>query len=353
MKYHVVYEEGTVNYFGSNVSKHKFYNNDVDFLLNQPNTNIVTWELNDLELTKHFVDLHRQRMLSVIEAGPHNYFEYIYDVYRSLDEKSMLESRVEMNTIIDRINTNYNGYYWFTLPEELKLNTQDINDTRIKNLNELHDHFETRMAELNKQTSFSHEDRDRKEIVWNDLQAINLLVHFNERNVANDSNMANRQTYFTSLKFEPPYDTKQHAILVNEDYKDFTMVRGYGALTLDFGTVGKDLFTCSVTDDIELVHKNMVSQQTELNPWVQFDWFSCTEAEWQEQMELYNAWINENKVGDYLELANPMYTPGRHQLGECISHSFVHPEEFVQTIIKQTPKINSFFITDDNNKTIL
>ena len=31
MKYHVVYEEGTVNYFGSNVSKHKFYNNDVDF----------------------------------------------------------------------------------------------------------------------------------------------------------------------------------------------------------------------------------------------------------------------------------------------------------------------------------
>ena len=34
---------------------------------------------------------------------------------------------------------------------------------------------------------------------------------------------------------------------------------------LDFGTVGKDLLTCSVTDDIELVHKNMVSQQIELN----------------------------------------------------------------------------------------
>ena len=68
---------------------------------------------------------------------------------------------------------------------------------------------------------------------------------------------------------------------------------------------------------------------------------------------LYNKWIEDNHVGEYLDLSNPMYTPGRHQLGQCISHDFKHPEEFVQGIINNTGKINSFFITDDQNKTIL
>lgn len=349
MRYHIVYESGPVEYYGSNVTKSKFFNKDPEFLLTQPNTQVVTWELNNLDLTKHFVECYKQRMHSVIEQP--QFFEFIYDVYRSLDAKTMLESRAEMNRIIDKINLNLEKIYWFSIPKELKLNVTNITDTRIKNLNELHDIFETRMDELKDKVPFyEHEKRD---MVWNDLQSINLLVHFNERNVTNDSEAKDRQTYFTSLKFEPPYNTKQTWNLVGSDYKDFTLVRPYGALTLDFGTVGKDLFTCSVTDDIELVHKDMVSQQWELNPWVQFDWFRCTEQDWEDQMVLYNKWIDDNNVGDYLDLRNPIYTPGRHQLGHCISHNFKHPEEFVQAIIKTTPKINSFFITDDQNKTIL
>jgi len=350
MRYHIVYEPGVVNYTGSNVDKRQFYLQDVKDLLNQPNTNVITWELNDLDLTKHFIDCYKERMMSVIEAGDYNYFEYIYDVYRSLDAKTLLESRQEMNRIIDKINTS--DLYWFNISEDLKLNTTNILDTRIKNCNELHDIFETRMVELNQ--SKVTLSRQQYQEIWDDLQAINLLVHFNERQVANDSEMEDRQTYFTSLKFEPPFETKNTWNLVGEDYKDFTMVRPNGALTLDFGTVGKDLFTCSVTDDIELVHKNMVSQQTELNPWVQFDWFSCTEDEWHnDQMVLYNKWIEDNYVNEYLDLSDPKYTPGRHQLGQCISHNFTHPEEFVQEIIVNTAKINSFFITDDENKTIL
>ena len=41
----------------------------------------------------HFVDCYKERMMSVIEAGDYNYFEYTYDVYRSLDAKTLLESR--------------------------------------------------------------------------------------------------------------------------------------------------------------------------------------------------------------------------------------------------------------------
>ena len=345
MRYHIVYEQGVVNYTGSNIGEHKFFKKDPQDLLQQPNTNVVTWELNDLNLTKHFVDCYKERMQSVIDAND-NFFRYIYDVYRSLDSKTILESRVEMNRIIDKINSN--DIYWFDISEDLKLNVNDILDTRIKNCNELHDIFETRMVELNERKLSL---RKEYEEIWNDLQAINLLVHFNERQVANDSEMEDRQTYFTSLKFDVPKE--EDYLLEPEDYKYFTLARPKGALTLDFGTVGKDLFTCSVTDDIELVHKDMVSQQFELNPWVQFDWFPCTDKEWDDQMVLYNDWIEENKVADYLDLSQPKFNPGRHQLGHCISHDFSHPEEFVDTIISETPKINSFFITDDENKTIL
>ena len=153
------------------------------------------------------------------------------------------------------------------------------------------------------------------------------------------------------LVFDVPKE--EDFLLEPDDYKYFTLARPKGALTLDFGTVGKDLFTCSVTDDIELVHKNMISQQFELNPWVQFDWFPCSEKEWDDQMVLYNGWIEENNVADYLDLSQPKFNPGRHQLGHCISHDFSHPEEFVDKIISQTPKINSFFITDDDNQSIL
>ena len=38
-----------------------------------------------------------------------------------------------------------------------------------------------------------------------------------------------------------------------EDYEHFTAVRPVGGLQLDFGTVGKDLWHCSNTNDIELV----------------------------------------------------------------------------------------------------
>jgi hypothetical protein len=97
----------------------------------------------------------------------------------------------------------------------------------------------------------------------------------------------------------------------------------------------------------------MVSQQTELNPWVQYDWTSCTKTEWEDALDLYDRWITANNVRDYLDLDKDMFRPGRHQLGNCISHNFKNPTQFAENIIATTPKINSFFITDDNNQTIL
>ena len=344
---------------GSNVSEDMFWKKDVEYLLSQPNTNIITWELNDLPLTNKFVELYKTRMHSAIlwhEAKREEfYFNFIYDVYRNLTESSVLESRQEMNRIIEFLNASDDT--WFTIPTDLKLNEVDLVDTRLKNLNELHDHFETRMEELEEMTMSGKVKPEVSSLLWDKLQSVNLLVHFNEKLGNNESLdytkgiISEQESYFTSLKFDSP--THSDTFLEPADYKHFTMQRDYGPLMLDFGTVGKDLLTCSVTDDIELVHKNMVSQQIELNPWVSYDWTKCSEAEWQDAMKLYNDWIETNNVGNYLDLELKKYTPGRHQLGNCISHDFKTPGEFVDAIIKQTPKINSFFITDDQNKTIL
>ena len=52
-------------------------------------------------------------------------------------------------------------------------------------------------------------------------------------------------------------------------------------------------------------------------------------------------------------MSDPQYTPGRHILGECISHDINDPNDFIEQIISSTPKILATVLTDDENKTIL
>ena len=58
-------------------------------------------------------------------------------------------------------------------------------------------------------------------------------------------------------------------------------------------------------------------------------------------------------MGDYIDLNNPQYTPGRHILGECISHNIDTPNDFIEQIINNTPKILGTILTDDDDKTLL
>lgn len=358
-RYNVVYEPGFVNYTGSNVNEDFYWHLEPEKIMEVPNRQTVTWELNDLPLTQKFVQCYKNKIHSIcydqMVRRRKKSWRMIADIYKGLTKKDVMASREEMNNIIEFLNTDFQEHIWFTIPTELKLNTDDIYDKRDKNLNELHDHFETRMVELESKIQRGDIDEERAEQLWNKLQSINLLVHYNER-LGQENNIDNLDSadpsYFTSLKCDSPSRTEW--LLQPEDYEHFTMVRSSNALTLDFGTVGKDLFTCSVTNDQELVYKNMISQQWELNPGVQYDFTSCSESEWHEdQMSLYNKWLEEYKIGDYLDLSDPKYTPGRHQLGECISHNFTCSGDFIRDIIDVTPKIHAFFITDENNNSIL
>lgn len=352
--YHVVYGEGFVDYFGSNVSTEYFWHYTPNKLCNEQDTQVITFELNDLPLTKKFITAYKNKIWATTYdykiRGNTKAFEMISDVYRGLTPDWILESRVKVNEIIDFFNTHWIGKeLGFQFPEELKLNEHNVLDNRLPSLNALHELFETHMETLSEYILDKKMDitDDSHDMVWNKLQSVNLIVHYNEKiEVLKEKIWSSPPAYFTSLKFNA--NTKTEWLLEPEDYKHFTGVRPIGGLQLDFGTVGKDLWHCSNTNDIELVKQKMVSQQWELNPWVQYDWKKCTETEWLNGKEIFKEWCHKNNVGEYYDLSEPRFNPGRHQLGECVSHSFTGPEDFVKQIINKTPKIKYFCITEED-----
>jgi hypothetical protein len=97
----------------------------------------------------------------------------------------------------------------------------------------------------------------------------------------------------------------------------------------------------------------MVSPQWELKPWVSYLWTNRDRESADKFKQEYENWLTKNNVANYIDLSNPKYTPGRHPLGECISHDFQNPQEFINAIVNNTPKIRSYFLTDDDGNGIV
>ena len=368
MRYHVIYKPGDVTYYTTNYSQAPVYEQVVDheFMLNQPGSQVVTWELNDLPLTQKFMWNHK-RTLQEYKTDTESKLNIATDVYSNPIEDAILKSRTQMNIIIDKFNNLEWG--WFTIPESYKLDDVNINVVKIKELNALHDLFENNLPILSDkhQQGSLPEDVDYDEW-YNNFQTINMMVHYNEKlfQYIDENNEACRQSlakahnhYFTSLKlnFKPSKAPERYynMEMLTEDYTYFTYQKPKGWLELDFGTVGKDLLSCSWTDDIELVQRNACSQQLYHHPWVAFGWIHFeNDIHHRNNLDYqYNKWIEENEVAKYLDLNDAKYTPGRHMLGHCISHDFDNPKEFMDTIIKDTPKVYGVILTDDDNKSIL
>lgn len=368
MKYHVVYQPGDVTYYTTNFTEvtTPIHLLDSEFMLNQPGTQVVTWQLNDLPLTKKFATSHINTLKHFID-NQNNSFNYAYDVYSNPLEEPILQSRQVMNNIIDEFNNVEWG--WFKISDDLRLDPDNINNAKIKALNTLHDLFEDNLPILIEKNKAQDLPEDVDFDTWyNNFQTINMMVHYNEvltQYVGVDNDHCRQllaeafPKYFTSLKvnYQPGLDndTIYDIKMEPEDYADFTYIKPKGWLELDFGTVGKDLWSCAWTDDIELVQKGKLSQQTYRHPWVAFGWLHhIGDIHHQNNLtDKYNKWIEDNNVGDYIDLNDPQYTPGRHILGECISHDIDTPNDFIEQIINGTPKILGTILTDDNDKTLL
>jgi hypothetical protein len=282
----------------------------------------------------------------------------VYDVYVNPTIHNVLQSRSLMNSTIDWLNQC--AYTANRFDTDLKLDTQVLENTHINKLNRLHELFETERVRLTDQIESQALKMDRAEWneLWLKLQTVNMIVHFNEQlNAVPDGQSIREflhylpQQYFTALKWEEPHSS--YVGLEPTDYQHFILSEQPGTLWLDFGTVGKDLFHCYCTNDHELIQQRMVSPQQELKPWVSYGWEQHSEQHAQETLAAYQRWLNEHYYDSLLDVGNnPQYTPGRHPLGQCISHDIQSPQQFVEQIISQTPKIRCFYLTDDQGRTV-
>lgn len=363
MRFHVIYGQGDITYYTTNYANVTADTLSAEYLLNQPKTVAFTWQLNDLPLTKKFVDCFIDTAFRGLKT---NSLEYAYDVYQEPTEDLLLKSRIQMNNIIDKFNSTEG--MWFNIPADLKLDEDDINNVNQDKLNTLHDLFENNLPIL-------YQLRDENNLpsnlefhnVYQDFQTINILVHYNEkifqlvgkdRNECRENLKKLHKQYFTALKLvyhNPNLERFYRFDLEPEDYKHFTMHKPKGWLELDFATVGKDLVSCAWTNDVDLVRKNACSQQLNYYPWVSYGWthYENDRLNRENIDNVYYKWLKDNQVEKYLDLSDPKYTPGRHILGQCISHDIENAEQFHRELLKTGTRILGVCITDDGNKDIL
>jgi hypothetical protein len=355
MQFHVLYEPGTVNYFGSNVDYWDFTCYKPNWLSKKEGVQHIVWQLNDLPLTQKWIEAYKYKLLKIHESRrSRNPFKYttVYDLYTHVTEERLLESYRVMNSMIEYVNGQ--PYTSGRIDISLKLREDNLESVEIDKLNRLHEEFETIMKEVTERRESGELEIPEGE--WNEfwlaLQSINLIVHYNEKindNIKKYLFMV-EPFYFTALKWEEPTGTEIK--LTADDYKDFTLEELGGDLWLDFGTVGKDLFHCFCTNDIELVQQNMVSAQWELKPWVSYSWTKRTPEAAKVFNNEFQTWVKDRNVSSYLDVNDPKYTPGRHRLGTCISHNFKNSEEFMNQVIAKTPKIRCYYLTDDEGNSI-
>jgi len=367
VRFHVIYKKGKVQTYKSNVTPWPKNFLDPEALLAEPESTIITWQLNDLPLTKKFIDnfiksIHHVDLTgNTIKTNLQKCF--ITDIYASPTEKEILDSRKLMNSKIDYFNSFTDLY--FTIPENLKLNEQDINDVRVQNLNRLHEIFEDACNVVYNEDVFIPDGLNRDSLL-DDLEELNILVHYNEQVFAYTGKdreeclelLSLQDTQFhTSLKticqVHEDDEGKVYALAMeDQDYEHFTINKPKGWLELDFGTIGKDLLTCMWTNDVDLIKSGKLSQQTIHHPWVSYGWLYPNKFHIEITNNRFKDWVEKNNLRDYIDIDEPMYKLGRHILGVCISHDIDNAEDFYEQIFSKTPQIYGVCITDDNNKNI-
>ena len=385
MRYHVIYKKGIEKPFYGTIW------NDLPKHINNPDKllkittqsdndwdykNILTWQLNELPLTQKFIEVYKQISSHSAQferwggtknqnderppgyhwgVGRDDWFGYRMrlDIYKSNSVQGFLDSRTKMNELIDYLD----------IDPSLKLNDKDLYDIDIEVLNELHLIFEQELPKAHNRVSAKEITIKELQPIKNAWEAVNYIVHMNEKTQEFAENcpleridelLAEDYIYSTTLgvQYIPPGDEInkfREWDMVDEDYEHFTTGRNGQNLVLDFGTIGKDLYSCSLTNDVALAsQERLLSQQITYNPWASYD-FTTTNKD--KTLDKYNKWIKDNNL-NYTEAK---YTPGRHILSdELISHpNMKDPVTFYNNIIKRTPIIEGFVITDDNNKSIL
>jgi len=329
MKLHVIFGRKPVDYFSTNTQ----HINSIKLEVENKNNRIISYTLNDLPLTKKFIEywqIYRKNIVNKLNCAR---FSYNVNYYPNSLIRTAKHAKEQMNLTINNLKNL--GY---EIDSSLYLHDNLSYENFVKNLNELHFIFEKESMKLNS-LDFEVENYQTIQI---ELEKINNLVHF----LAPGS----RESFSISVRPVPSMCSNYYN-LQDEDYKDFVLPVG-GDLVCDFATIGKDLWNCSMSNDIDLVRKKEVKQQTILTDFIFLTFQKTYSQDHTNQIAEHYRWCEDNCVDQYIDYKLPKYLPGRHVLGK-IDEPIYTGYNFYDKIISKTPAFIGYYLTYDNGELLV
>ena len=330
MKLKFIFGKDNVDIFSTNILKTD--RKEIEAKLNDPNNIVLSYTLNDLPLTKKLITLWPAYLK---QQSADNDCTYHFNYYPTPTVDLLLTARIEMNETITQLNTH--GY---VIPDSLRLDLNKVSSlttSDIEKLNQLHFLFEKNVIAIEKDNpnilQITH--------LW---EKINNLVHFIEPTPVTPQ----KNSFFNFVARVLVQNPNEYYRLQDEDYMHFTQPDG-GDLLADFSTIGKDLFACFTSNDMELVKKGEVKQQEYLT-----DWFTLAFNDWKNSPDVrprYYKWCETNQVGKFINFKSPKYNSGRHVLGKIDQYIYTSAD-FYNKVFKNTPKFLGYILCDDKDNIV-
>ena len=335
MKLNILFGKDKIDWFATNSR----YIESLKQELNNTDNRLISYTLNDLPLTIKFIEYWQIYRKYTADRLQSSYMKYNVNYYPMQSYEMLFSAKKSMNEIIDKLKK-----YEISVDNDLKLDIQS-QDNEIKKLNKLHFIFEKEAINLK---SRDPEKCQNYHDIWYSLEKINNLVHFLE----NFKNGSQKRMKNFHMAIRPGRTISENGFqyydLQDEDYRDFTMPTG-GDLICDYATVGKDLFACSCTDDIELVKRNEVKQQSQLTDFIFLNFDSQEKTS---NFRNHYAWCEQNDVEKYYDYKQPKYNPGRHVFGK-IDEPIYTGKDFYDKILSKTPAFLGYYLSDDRGEPLV
>lgn len=289
----------------------------------------LDYRLNDLPVTHRFVQA--TRMAQAAGATPQGmYFS------TRLTERQFRYRLEQMRLMVRRVHAT--GVW--PMPD-YALTPATVTQAQLNHLHRLFHEFEEECrrpleACSPERVAWMRRDPAACDQVRADLNRLNIMIHHIEHAMK-------VRTDWTWQFFGFHYSPQTHLPLHEEDYAAMTVQVKFGDLLLCYGTAGKNLYTCFVDDDIDVVQRGEVRQQITVSTGVlaaftteQF--YAESGAYQRSQYERYLAWCDRHEVQRYgHDPRAPQYRFGNVPLGELVDARLTWEE--VADMLRQCERV--------------
>lgn len=273
----------------------------------------LEYRLHDTPVVERFVAVTRQALAA--DARP-------YGAYFStrLTEPQFRARLCRMRELIHRVAA---GGVW-PMPD-YRLTPATVTQAQLNHLHRLFHEFEEqcRLPVDEQQPALAawrSGDDAAYQRTREDLNALNLLIHHIEHAQKSREDWT---WQFFGFHLAPQEPLPLHS----NDYAAMTAQVKFGDLLLCYGTAGKNLYTCFLDDDLDVVRSGQVRQQVTVSSGVLAAFttdaaYASSAAYERTQYERYHAWCERNEViRDGHDHRLPIYRFGNIPLGELVDQS--------------------------------